>query len=218
MSEIYTEAIRLINFPFSLLMVLITFYWVFALVGVLDLEVLDFMAPDLELDIDLELDTEAEGHALVKGSVGGVAGFLHLGEAPLTVILSLLTTFMWSISMFLNHYFNQGGAFWLGLLFLIPNFIVSITATGIAVIPVAGFFRRLNGETNVIKNATGQVCTVLTTRVDHESGQAEVSTGGAPITVNARTSGEGEVLTKGQKAVVVRKNDNGTYIIKSMEE
>ena len=214
MSEIYTEAIRLINFPFSLLMVLIALYWIFALLGVLDLEVLEFMGPDL----DLEIDVDAEGHATAKGGVGGVAGFLHLGEAPLTVVLSLLTTFMWSISMFSNRYFNSGDSLLLGLAFLIPNFIVSITATGIAVIPVASFFRKLNGEANVIKNATGQLCTVLTTRVDHVSGQAEVTTGGAPITVNARTASEGETLTKGQKAVVVRKNDNGTYIIKSLEE
>lgn len=104
------------------------------------------------------------------------------------------------------------------MLYLIPNFILSITATGIAVIPVASFFRKLNGEANVIKNATGEICTVLTTQVDHTSGQAEVSTGGAPITVDARTRDGGETLTKGQKAVVVRRNEDGTYIIKSLEE
>lgn len=212
MTELYTEAIRLINFPFSLLMVLIALYWGFALLGVLDLEVLDCMGPDVDIDLD------TEGHAVAKGAMGNVAGFLHIGEAPLTVVLSLLVTFMWTISMFANHYFNQGDSLLLGLVFLIPNFIISITATGIAVIPVASFFRKLNGDADVIKNATGQLCTVLTTKVDHETGQAEVRTGGAPITVNARTAVEGEILTKGQKAVVVRKNDDETYTIKSLEE
>ena len=212
MTEIYTDAIRLINFPFSLLMVLIALYWVFAILGVLDLEILDFAGPDAEIDI------ETEGHAMAKGAMGDVAGFLHIGEAPLTVVLSLLITFMWSISMFLNHYCNAGDSLLLGMLYLIPNFIVSITATGVAVIPVASFFRKLNGETNVIKNANGQLCTVLTTKVDHVTGRAEVSTGGAPITVDVRTPNPGETLTKGQKAVVVRRNDDGTYIIKSLEE
>lgn len=217
MIEIYQEAIRLINFPLSLIMVFVLIYWVLAIIGILDLDILHLPdahgGPDLHVDtgggVDLEID-----HA----PPNGLFTFLHVGEAPLTVILSLLFTFMWGISMTANHYFNKDDSILLGLGFLIPNFLISITATGVAVIPIASVFRKLNDEQTVKKDVMGDICTVLTSKVDCESGQCEISTGGAPITVNARTASNEEILSKGQKAVVVRKTDEGTYIIKSLEE
>lgn len=230
MTEIYQEAIRLINFPLSLVMGIIMIYWVMAIIGVLDLEILNF-SPDVDaggadIDIDggdLDLDggdgdVHVEHGGAEHGALHHIFGYLHVGEAPVTVILSMLLTFMWGISMTSNYYFNKGDSILLGLAFLIPNFLVSITATGVAVIPIATVFRKLNDEQNVKKDVVGDICTVLTSKVDCEYGQCEISTGGAPITVNARTANEGEVLSKGQKAVVVRKNDEGTYIIKSLEE
>jgi len=210
MIEIYQESIRLINFPFSLVVLLVVIYWAFAIVGVLDLDVLNFdlegASPDLHVDGgDADLHIES-GH----GAAHHIAGFLHVGEAPVTVILSLLSAFMWAISMTSNYYFNKGDSIWLGLAFLIPNFLVSITATGIAVIPVAAIFRKLNDNENVRKDVIGDIGTVLTSKVDHESGQIEISTGGAPITVNARTVGNEKVLLKGQNAVAARKTDQGT--------
>jgi hypothetical protein len=221
MTEIYEQAIRLLNFPFSLLLGLVVIYWVFAIIGVLDLDVLNFSTDaDISgghLDVDGgdgDVHLDHGGH----GALHHIFGYLHVGEAPVTVILSLLTTFMWAISMTSNYYFNQGDSLLLGLCFLIPNFLGSITATGIAVIPVAALFRKLNDEENVRKDVLGEIGTVLTSKVDHESGQIEIATGAAPITVNARTSTKDEILVKGKKAVVVRKTDEGTYIIKSLEE
>jgi len=217
MIEIYQEAIRLINFPFSLLMIIVVAYWALAIIGILDLDILHL--PDAHGGLDLHVDAGGEADLHVDhGSANGLFTFLHVGEAPLTVILSLLFTFMWGISMTANHYFNKDDSILLGLGFLIPNFLVSLTATGIAVIPIAAFFRKLNDDQNVKKDVIGDICTVLTSKVDCESGQCEINTGGAPITVNARTAGNEEILSNGQKAVVVRKNDEGTYIIKSLEE
>ena len=223
MIEIYQEAIRLINFPLSLLMVIVIVYWVFAIIGVLDLDILhistdaDVSGPDLHVDGG-DGDVNFEHGGGDHGALHHIFGFLHVGEAPVTVILSMLFTFMWGLSMTANHYFNKGDSIWLGLAYLIPNFLVSITATGVAVIPIASLFRKLNDEHNVKKDVVGDICTILTSRVDCESGQCEVTAEGAPITVNARTAEAGEILTKGQKAVVVRKTDEGTYIIKSLEE
>ena len=217
MTEIYQEATRLINFPFSLLMVIILGYWILAIIGILDLDILHL--PDAHGGADLHIDAGGDADLHVDhGGSNGLATFLHVGEAPLTVILSLLFTFMWGISMTANYYFNKDDNILLGLAYLIPNFLVSVTATGIAVIPIAAFFKKLNDNENVKKDVVGDICTVVTSKVDCESGQCEISTGGAPITVNARTADNEQVLSKGQKAVVVRKNDEGTYIIKSLEE
>jgi len=209
MQELLQESIRLINFPLTLLTGLVLLYWAFAMFGVMNLDFLNF-APDVDLDLDV--------NAAPQGFTGHIASFLHVGEAPVIVILSMLITFMWGISMALNHYFNPGDSILLGLLFLIPNFIVSVTLTGIVAIPVSAFFKKLNVEEKIKKDVVGDICKVTTSKVDGKSGQAEVKVTGAPVLFNARTANENEVLTKGQIAVVVRKQDDGTYIIKSFEE
>lgn len=209
MQELLQESIRLINFPLTLLMGLVLLYWAFAMFGAMDMDFLNF-GPEVDLDLDVD--------APPPGVMGHFSSFLHLGEAPVIVILSMLITFMWGFSMALNHYFNPGDSFLLGLLYLIPNFIVSITLTGIVAIPVAAFFKKLNVEETIKKDVIGDICEVASRRVDQRSGQAEVTMQGAPVLFNARTAYENEILTKGQKAVVVRKNDDGTYIIKSLEE
>ncbi len=210
MQELLQESIRLINFPLTLLMGLVLLYWALAMFGAMDMHFLDF-APDLDLDIDVDISPP-------QGVFGHFSSFLHLGEAPVMVILSMLITFMWGGSMALNHYFNSGDSVLLGLVYLIPNFIVSVTLTGIVAIPVSAFFKKLNVEEKIKKDVIGDICEVTSRQVDHRSGQAEVTMLGAPVLFNARAADENEILTKGQKAVVVRKNDDGTYIIKSLEE
>lgn len=213
MQELLQESIRLINFPLTLLMGLVLLYWAFAMLGVMDMDFLN-VAPDVDLDLDLDGDVSPAP----KGVTGHITSFLHIGEAPAIVILSMLITFMWGFSMTLNHYFNAEDSILLGLLFLIPNFIVSVTLTGIVAIPVSGFFKKLNVEENIKKDVVGDICEVTTRRVDDKSGQAEVKMTGAPVLINARTANANEILTKGQKAVVVLKQDDGTYVIKSLEE
>ena len=209
MQELLHESIRLINFPLTLLMGLVLLYWVLAMVGALDLDFLHF-GGDLHHDIDVDVAP--------SGFMGHISAFLHLGEAPVMVILSMLVTFMWGISMASNYYFNPNDSILLGLLFLVPNFVVSITLTGVIAIPVASFFKRLNALEKVKKDVIGDICEVTTSSVDHESGQAEVTLKGAPILINARSTDEKEILKKGQKAVVVRRNDDGSYVIKSLED
>ncbi len=226
MIELYQESIRLINFPFTLVLLVVFVYWLLVLVGMLDHEFLDFGA-----GLDAQggghangaghghLDGHADGHTdSHHGFLGMIGRMLHVGDAPTTVILSLLAIFMWSFSLIVNYSFNKGDSLLLGLAYLIPNFAISITLTGVAVIPSAMVFRKLSGNEVVKKDAVGEICEVITSKVDSTSGQAAVETGGAPITVSARTASAEETLAKGQKAVVVRKNDDGTYIIKALEE
>jgi hypothetical protein len=208
MQELLQESIRLINFPLTLLMGLILLYWLLAMFGAMDMHFLHF-----DGHTDSHMDVDAAPH----GISGHLASFLHLGEAPVMVILSLLITFMWGGSMTLNHYFNEGDSILLGVVYLIPNFIVGVALTGLIAIPVSAFFSKLNDEENIKKDVIGDICKVVSRQVDEKSGQAEVTMHGAPVLINARTAGNTEFLTKGQKAVVVRKNDDGTYIIKLLE-
>lgn len=209
MMELFQESIRPINFPVSCLLVVMTLYWLMVIVGGLDIELLD-LSHDVDVSHDVEVD--ANGHA----PFGMIGQLLHLGEAPVTIVISILITIMWGFSVIGNFYLNKGDSYLLGAGLFAGNMVVSTILTSIVVLPIAAGFRKLQG-TEAKKDVVGDTCRVISTKVDPESGQAEVTIkDGAPIAINARTNSE--VLQKGQQAVVVRKNDNGTYLIKSLEE
>ena len=203
MQEIFQESIHIINFPFTLLFGFSLLYWLGILLGALDIGILDF---------DIDLDGDAGG---VFSKLGH---FLHLGEAPSFVVVSLLSIFLWAFAISGNYYFNPEHSVVMALLLAIPNFILSLTITGILLIPIHAAFKKLNDEESVRKDVIGEICEVTTSKVDHDSGQAEVATEAVPVLINARTANQDEIINKNQKAVIVRKNEDGTYIIKGMEE
>jgi hypothetical protein len=96
---------------------------------------------------------------------------------------------------------------------LIPNVSVSLFITKCVTLPLRALFRSLYDERQALPEVVGKVCVVKTSKVDARSGQAEVVSNGAPLLLNVRTLG-GEVLGKGEEALVVQCNEhNNTYIV-----
>ena len=114
MTEIFHESIRVINFPFTVLFGLSLLYWVAALFGAMDFEFLDF-------DFDLDMDADN------PGMFGKLGHYLHFGDTPSFVILSLLFVFMWGFSMTSNYYFNSEDSLlrYLVLIFLMSPFDIT---------------------------------------------------------------------------------------------
>ena len=86
-----TEYISVITgFPtvvFTVILGLVFLYWMLAIIGAVDIDV---------LDIDVDIETDAS-------SVGGLTGLLStlgLSGPPITVILSILVVFSWLFSYF----------------------------------------------------------------------------------------------------------------------
>lgn len=209
MQELFHESIRLINLPFTILTLVLACYWIGVIVGVLDVDLLNF---DLDLDADIGLDP---GDA--PGPFARLLQFCHFGEAPFFIILSLLTIFMWTLSVLANYHFNPRDSVLLGLAFLVPNLVVSLIATRFVALPIHNLFRRLGTREEDHLKVVGQLCTVVSSRVNPRSGQAEIATGASPILINARTGGETAPIQKGDECVVVGMNSDGTYTIKKLE-
>jgi hypothetical protein len=206
MSELIHESLRGINFPLTLMLGLVMLYWLGAAIGALDIDLFGGV-PDIDLDLP-------EGG---NGFFGKLLGFTNFTDAPLFIVLSLFSVFIWMGSMLSNYYFNSGDNLLLGVGLLIPNAIVSLLCTQAIVMPVYRLIRRIDDGNDDMTTIVGGLCEVVTSKVDAKSGQAEVKRKGAPIVFNARSTGESEIL-KGEKAVVVRKETDGTFIIKRMEE
>lgn len=158
---------------FTTLLGVVAFYWVLALVGLVDLD-----SGDLGGDID--------GGDADLGSLAGVLAAFGLQGVPFTIVASLLVLIAWTLSCL--------GAMW--LLALLPGTIpayvggslLALISVSLAVPIAARILKPLRGlfvTHAAITNASlvGQHCKVLTQIVDEKIGRAEVSQRGANINI-----------------------------------
>ena len=209
MGEFIGEAITLVNLPFTALFGFVVIYWGLVTVGALDTDV---------FDLDLDLDADAQGSG---GQIGhAIAHFFHCDEGPFMAIASLLIVFLWMGVMLLNYYFNPGHSILLAGALLIPNLVVSVSLTKAIVFPIFRLLKRVQGkEESSSVPLLGQVCRVVSLKVEVDSGQAEIERHGAPLKINARISPDGAPLEKGDAAVIFSENkENNTCLIKKLED
>lgn len=195
---------NIFSFPtiiFTGLLLFMCFYWLLAIAGLLDLDVLD-------LDIDGDSDFD----------VGGFAGLmvtLGLSGVPFTLVLTLLFAFSWLICYFVVHFFffwgdNNLFNLLVGSGVVLGSFAVSIPITAKTIKPMRPFFRSLHNP-EVRKIVVGKTCTVRTTRVDKGFGEANMLVDGADLIIKVRANPEHD-LKKGDTALVVEHNkEENTY-------
>lgn len=153
----------------------VLFYWVLALVGLVDFESSGF---DLDLQVDGAVD-----------DVGALAGFViafGLDGVPFSIVVSLLVLSAWTICCLAGMW----------LLPLVPTTLLSavagtavLLASGALSLPITAHLlrptRRLFVTHNAVTSAglVGQACVVTTSSVDEQFGYAEVKRRGAGLTV-----------------------------------
>jgi hypothetical protein len=209
MGEFIGEAITLVNLPFTALFGFVVIYWGLVAIGALGSDV---------FDLDLDLDADAQGSS---GQIGqAIAHFFHCDEGPFMAIASLLVVFLWMGAMLLNYYFNPGHSFLLAGGLLIPNLVVSVALTKTIVSPIFRLLKRFQGkEESSSVRMLGQVCHVVSLKVEVDSGQAEIERHGAPLKINVCIRPDESPLEKGDAAVIISENkENNTYLIKKLED
>jgi hypothetical protein len=195
MAEVFSEAVWALNFPFTILLGLVMVYWLLVAVGALD-----------------DQDAAERDFASDGGWLSGLFHFANLGEAPLMVVLSILSLCLWTGSMIVNHYFTDHRAL-LALAFLIPNLVVSLVVTRYLTLPLKPIFQLLRGAEEEPTPLVGQPCRITTSTANEIFAQAEIETKGAPLLINVRTT-DGAALPRGAAAVIFREDtDRGIYFV-----
>jgi hypothetical protein len=192
---------------YTALLGVVLFYWVLALVGLVDFE-----SSGLDVDIDIQADGDA-------GEITTLATYvvaMGLNGVPFSVVVSLIVLIAWTISCLAGMWvlplvptvlMNVAA----GTAVLLTSFALSIIATARIVRPL----RKLFVTHAAISNASlvGQTCKVLTGKVDEKVGRAEVQQRGAGINirVQARTPNR---LGKGSSARITDYDaGSGRYLI-----
>ncbi|MFT7559388.1 MAG: hypothetical protein ACI93R_001299 [Flavobacteriales bacterium] len=187
------------SFPtviFTCLLFFMVLYWVLAVLGMVEIEVLDFM---IEGDM-------GEGSDLDSLSVmAGLLLKLGLNGVPLTIVLSLIALIGWLFSFFVVYivYPYVPGDI-LKLLVSIPVFVgvtyVAALVTARFIKPLRPIFKAANQE--YVKEILGQAAIVRTGRVDASFGEAVFEDGGAGLIVKVRSFNE-EVFKRGDKVILL---------------
>ncbi len=191
------------SFPtviYTVLLLICAMYWLIAMLGMVDLEVLDM---DMDGDIDLSDSLEAQN------GIAGVLFRLGLNGVPLTIVLTIIAILGWIICYYAIHF---GGAF-------IPDFwpielaaevavfiavtFVTVMLTAQVIKPIRTLFKKL--DVDETKHIIGQVVTVRSAVVDKDRGEAFMNDGGAGILLNVRATGNDE-FAKGDEVVVIEEN------------
>ncbi|MEO0741811.1 MAG: hypothetical protein AAF089_09495 [Bacteroidota bacterium] len=193
--------------PLTVLLAIVGVYWLFVILGALDLDFLDvdFDATDADVDLDFEVDADVD-----TGLSGWqqALSFLHLGIVPFMVVFSVFVLSWWTAAAI--------GFFVLGLGALVGlggSALLAILATKVLTWPLAVLFRKLKAAKAPVQ-IIGRVCTALTA-IDHERlGQAELATDGAPLLLTVKTTQPGERVARGERALVVARSDDGqVYLV-----
>jgi len=195
MSELIDNALLTVNFPYTVLLLLILAYWIVVILGVLDIDA-----------FDLDLGTDAD----LGGDMGGAGGFsmlafLNVNAVPLMLYVSIVILSMWVISVQVNQLLEPWlgrDNVWLATVLAVPNLIFSLLVAKFLVIPAKRFARRSAQRTPLV----GKLCHVVSMTIDENHGQCQVDLGGAPLLLSAVTR-EGEVLNRGDAAVIVERRD-----------
>ncbi|HLV67900.1 MAG TPA: glycine zipper family protein [Polyangiaceae bacterium] len=176
---------------FTALLALMLVYWVFVMVGALDLDLFDPGGTAEGVD--------GAGEA-AEGGLAGVLSALRLRHAPVTVVLSFVALFGW-----LGSYFGMRHLAPLlpvpgvlsGLLVALAAAIVALPLTSLVTRPLAPLFRTAHARGNA--DLIGKVVTVKTGRVDARFGQGTLEDG---LLLHVRCE-DPDALARGDRALIV---------------
>lgn len=221
MDEFLRTALSFPTLPFTVAMGAVLVYWLFVIVGMVDLDAMD---PGGALDgvdgaLDGALDGAAEGAAEAAtegaaegaadgdaglGGLGGLLSALRLRYAPVTVVLSVIALLGWIGCFFGTRYVAPmlpfGAGVWGGAIVGLAALALALPLTSLVTRPMAPLFRTNVARGN--RSLVGSVVVVKTGKVDRGFGQAELHDGQAGLLLRVRCEDDAG-LARGDRALIV---------------
>ncbi len=237
MSELLTASLAFPSVVLTILVGITFLYWVFVILGALDIDI---------FHADADIDGALDGHGHVGhdigghdvgggdagdagdgdggGDVGDASTFLKplgLRRVPLTISLTFVFVFSWTICLLTMHYLGawipDGILRWVfGAGVLFGSLFFSLPLTAIAITPIAPAF--VVALANRHRDNVGSTCSVTTGRVDQSFGQAKITAGGAELVISVRCDDEG-MFSRDDKALVIDYDEQRhAYIIEPLPD
>ncbi len=196
MKETLDAAFSILNIIPTTLLILILIYWITVIIGVFNVDSFDI---DADADVDADIDINA-GDSLIW--LNSALSFFNLGKIPLMVILSFFSISLWVISLLVNYYLNNT-SFFLALVYLIPNILISAFITKFATTPFVHVFAKAEDEVQNNKSLKGRICYITLEATHDKLGQAKIKIEGSQFIINVLSTEEINILHKGESCLVI---------------
>ncbi|WP_099074571.1 OB-fold-containig protein [Proteus alimentorum] len=190
MNLFFQNSLAFPSIIFSALLVIISFYWLCAALGLLDIDL---------FNIDSELDVDATGFA-------GWLTKLGLAGIPVTIILTFFTVIGWFISYFTHYWIisaiETGFIYYLvGFVALIIISFISLNLTAVCLKPIRKKLISRNKPKSV-HQLIGKLAIVRSANVAENKGEAVLEDGGAGLILQIRAP-EQENIKRGDSVVII---------------
>ena len=211
MSELWEASLAFPTVVFTIALGIVLVYWLFVLLGTLDLDLLGHGGGHDVGDASgghdaggdagdgghdgQDHDTDGDGDNSGSGPWRG----LGLSAVPLTISISAIVLVCWVGSVLVTSYLLADAAAWLRGLVLPGMLIVALPIAAVLVRPLAPVFRIKEGTTRA--DLVGRLCTINTGHVDATFGDATVKEGGDVLIIQVRC--DAGKLVRGDKALII---------------
>ncbi|MER1938139.1 ubiquinone biosynthesis protein UbiH [Proteus terrae] len=192
MNLFFQNSLAFPSIIFSALLIIISFYWLCAAFGLLDIDLFNI---DSELDINVDAT--------------GLAGWLtKLGLAgiPVTIILTLFTLFGWFISYFTNYWIINAIEtsfirYLTGFIAFVITSFIALNLTAVCLKPIRKKLMSRNKPKSV-HQLIGKLAIVRSANVTENKGEAVLEDGGAGLILQIRAP-EKENIKRGDSVVII---------------
>ncbi len=177
---------------FTVVLGIMLVFWIFAILGMFDIDIFPGDTGDDAFDGDFEPDVEMPGFI-------GLLHTLGLTGVPLTLVISVIALLGFILSYFSSIWIllplgSEMLRYLLGTVILVAAIAISIPITAQAIKPMKPLFVKHYAPSK--RDYIGHSCVVTSSKVDNEFGIGTVETHGAPLQIDIRAHGE-EVYVKG---------------------
>ena len=186
MKELWIQATEIYNLPFTIGLILCCAYWLVSIIGI--------------FDFDMDIEVEVGG----GGGFTALLGFVNKSKVPTMLVLTILFTSMWTISLISNELWNSSDSLLVAIGLVVPNFIVSVIIVKYVTIPIAPLFKAINDDVEAAEPLVGQLGKVKSRVLDHNYGQVEVlRKNDSPALVNCKLRESDEPLVRGEEVLII---------------
>lgn len=206
MENFLTTSFAFPTIVFTVLLIIISVYWLLTIVGLFDIDFLD-----------IDMDFDYAGEAAPAGGLSGVMIAMGLTGLPVSIIFSFIVLFSWLgtylSSLYMLPYISLGFLFWLmAIVSIIFSVVVSIPVTIFMTKPMRRFFK-VNYATKS-NDLLGEICQVITSEVSDTFGEAEMNKEGDYFIFQVRSKKNNQIK-KGDDVVLLEyDHDLNVYYIK----
>ena len=220
MEELLNIAFNPVNAILSILLILLSLYWLLTILTGLDLDFFDIdfdVDADLDMDVDVDADVDSkfdvdipENDVSVEGSESIWIQFLRFfgfDELPFMFLISVIVFVMWFLSVNATHYLGISTNV-IGFLMLIPIGIISLFVAKLTTKPLVKLYRMIDHKGEEEIDFLGRNCKVLSSVGHDKLGQVEVMVKGDPI----------KIYVKGHKGESIKANEQAMVIDESKDK